>query len=176
MALDTGVHEGKHRAAGRQIHCPEEFGSGVEIETKDVVVTPPCSWGAEPQDLSAPDPSSAGPVFAGTAPSCQGNFFRCSAGLLGLQSLRGAAWGSGGGQAVHSPPSPPSAPRSLQHGAGEQRQESMLIGNAGPCTDAGTWAESGPASPGRDASGIHLPFPPAPQGVRIHKTEQGLCN
>lgn len=38
---------------------------------------------------------------------------------------------------------------------------------------AGAWAESGPVSPGRDASRIHLPFSPAPQGVRIHKTEQG---
>lgn len=60
-------------------------------EAKDVTVTPPRSWGAEPQDPSAPDPSSVGPVFAGTAQSCQGNFFRCSAGLPGLQSLCGAA-------------------------------------------------------------------------------------
>lgn len=31
MALDTGAHQGKNRAAWRQTPCPEEFGSGVEM-------------------------------------------------------------------------------------------------------------------------------------------------
>lgn len=105
----------------------------------------------------APDPCSAGPTLAGRAQSCPRASFRGSAELWGPRSL----WGCLGWMArlLTAFLSPASVFQGLLHAAGEQLQGSMLSGVSFHAQMAGTLAECGPASQGRDASGTIYPFP-----------------
>lgn len=131
------------------------------------------SWRAEPKGLSLSRAFFSRSCLCREGPNCLRNCFRCSAELTELQSLRDClGWWARLLAACLSPASVSTSVATVPKSAAQRREDSpgkhavwQLLFFA---QMAGTLAESGPASQGRDALESSYPFPSNPEPPNLH--------